>query len=126
MINEVKVSDSGKYIIVSVNTDMTRELAERLSLEANHLARKNNTNLFFYDLRNSVNKESINSNYIFAKDNVKRIEPDFSNKIAWLVNQNDKSHDFVETVLRNSGHNVLIFRDEEAALSWLLEDTEIL
>lgn len=126
MNNEIKVSDSGKYIIVNVNTDMTRTLAEQLGAEATHLGKKKNINLFFYDLRNSINKESINANYIFAKQEVLKIEPSYLNKIAMLVSPNDKSHDFVETVLRNAGHNVLIFNDEEKALSWLLEETEIL
>jgi len=126
MNNEIKVSDSGKYIIVLVNTDMTRALAEQLGVEATHLGKKKNINLFFYDLRNSVNRESINANYIFAKQEVLKIEPSYLNKIAMLVSPNDKSHDFVETVLRNAGHNVLIFNDEEKALSWLLEETEIL
>ena len=123
---EVKVSDSGKYIIVRVNTDMTRTLADQTGLEAMHLGKKNNINLFLYDLRNSINKETVNANYIYAKQEVQKIEPDYANKIAMLVSQNDKSHDFVETVLRNAGHNVLIFHDEEKALSWLLESTDIL
>lgn len=123
---EVKVSDSGKYIIVRVNTDMTRTLADQTGLEATHLGKKNNINLFLYDLRNSINKETVNANYIYAKQEVQKIEPDYANKIAMLVSQNDKSHDFVETVLRNAGHNVLIFHDEEKALSWLLESTDIL
>ncbi len=123
---EVKVSDSGKYIIVRVNTDMTRALADQTGLEATHLGKKNNINLFLYDLRNSINKETVNANYIYAKQEVQKIEPDYANKIAMLVSQNDKSHDFVETVLRNAGHNVLIFHDEEKALSWLLESTDIL
>lgn len=123
---EVKVSDSGKYIIVRVNTDMTRALADQTGLEATHLGKKNNINLFLYDLRNSINRETVNANYIYAKQEVQKIEPDYANKIAMLVSQNDKSHDFVETVLRNAGHNVLIFHDEEKALSWLLESTDIL
>ncbi|MEO8232119.1 MAG: hypothetical protein ABI638_07535 [Ignavibacteriota bacterium] len=123
---EIKLSDSGKYIIVTVNSDMTRALAEQVGLEATHLARKKNINLFLYDLRNSTNRESVNSNYIFAKQDVNRIEPDYSNKIAMLTSPNDKSHNFVETVLRNAGHNVLIFRDKEKALEWLLEETGIL
>jgi len=123
---EVKVSDSGKYIIVCINTDMTRALADQTGLEATHLGKKNNINLFLYDLRNSINRETVNANYIYAKQEVQKIEPDYANKIAMLVSQNDKSHDFVETVLRNAGHNVLIFHDEEKALSWLLESTDIL
>lgn len=123
---EVKVSESGKYIIVRISTDMTRAIAEQSGLEATHLGKKHNINLFFYDLRNSVNRETVNANYIFAKQEVQKIEPDYANKIAMLVAPNDKSHDFVETVLRNAGHNVLIFHDEEKALSWLLEETDIL
>lgn len=123
---EIKLSDSGKYVIVSVNSDMTRELAEQVGLEATHLARKKNINLFLYDLRNSTNRESVNSNYIFAKQDINRIQPDNSNKIAMLTSPNDKSHNFVETVLRNAGHNVLLFRDKEKALEWLLEETGIL
>lgn len=123
---EIKLSDSGKYFIVSVNSDMTRELAEQVGLEATHLARKNNINLFLYDLRNSINRESVNSNYIFAKQDINRIQPDYANKIAMLASPNDQSHNFVETVLRNAGHNVLLFRDKEKALEWLLEETEIL
>lgn len=123
---EIMVSDSGKYIIVTVNSDMTRTLAEQVGMEAIHLSRKTKINLFLYDLRNSINKESINSNYIFANQDIKRIEPDFANKIAMLTSLNDKSHKFVETVLRNAGHNVLMFIDKDKALEWLLEETEIL
>lgn len=123
---EIKLSDSGTYIVVIVNSDMTRTLAEQIGFEAMHLARKKNLNLFLYDLRNSINRESVNSNYIFAKQDVIRIQPDYSNKIAMLTSPNDKSHNFVETVLRNVGHNVLLFTDKEKALEWLLEKTEIL
>ena len=123
---EIKLSDSGKYIVVIVNSDMTRTLAEQIGLEAMHIARKKNLNLFLYDLRNSINRESVNSNYIFAKQDINRIQPDQSNKIAMLTSTNDKSHNFVETVLRNAGHNVLLFTDKEKALEWLLEETGIL
>lgn len=126
MNNEVKISDSGKYIIVSVNNDMTRELSDQLGIEAIHLGKKNNINLYLYDLRNSINRETVNANYIYAKQDVQKIEPDFANKIAMLVSPSDNSHDFVETVLRNAGHNVLIFHDEQKAIDWLLEETEII
>jgi hypothetical protein len=126
MTKEIKVSDNGKYIIVRVNEDMTRALAESLGLEAMHLGNRKNINKYLYDLRNSRNKESINANYIFANQDLKRLEPNLLNTIAMLTSPDDKSHDFVETVLRNAGHNVLIFNNEEDALTWLLEETEIL
>ena len=126
MTKEIKVSDNGKYIIVRVNEDMTRTLAESLGLEAMHLGIKKNLNKFLYDLRNSRNKETINANYIFAKQDLKRLEPNPANKIAMLTSPNDKSHDFIETVLRNAGYNVKLFIVEEEAIIWLEEETNIL
>lgn len=126
MTKEIKVSDNGKYIIVRVNEDMTRTLAESLGLEAMHLGIKKNLNKFLYDLRNSRNKETINANYIFAKQDLKRLDPNPANKIAMLTSPNDKSHDFIETVLRNAGYNVKLFIVEEEAIIWLEEETNIL
>ncbi len=126
MTEEIKVSDNSKYIIVRVDEDMTRTLAESLGLEAMHLGIKKNLNKFLYDLRNSRNKETINANYIFAKQDLKRLDPNPTNKIAMLTSPNDKSHDFIETVLRNAGYNVKLFIVEEEAIIWLEEETNIL
>lgn len=126
MTKEIKISDSGKYIIVRVNEDMTRTLAESLGLEAMHLGSKKNLNKFLYDLRNSRNKERLNSNYIFVNQDLKRLEPNPENKIAMLTSPNDKSHDFIETVLRNAGYNVKLFIVEEEAIAWLEEASNIL
>jgi hypothetical protein len=126
MTKEIKVSDSGKYIIVRVNEDMTRALAESLSLEAMHLGNRKDINKYLYDLRNSRNKESINANYIFANQDLKRLEPNPSNTIAMLTSPDDKSHDFIDTVLRNAGYNVKLFIVEEEAIAWLEEASNIL
>jgi hypothetical protein len=126
MTKEIKVSDSGKYIIVCVNEDMTRSLAESLGLEAMHLGNRKNINKYLYDLRNSRNKESVNANYIFANQDLKRLEPNPSNKIAMLTSPNDKSHDFIETVLRNAGYDVKLFVNESEAITWLEETLNIL
>ncbi|HCY75367.1 MAG TPA: hypothetical protein DHV28_05560 [Ignavibacteriales bacterium] len=126
MSYEIKVSDSGKYILLRVNENMTRALAERLGTEALYLGSKKNINCYLYDLRNSVNVESINANYIFANQDMKKLETNPNNKIAMLTSPSDKSHDFVETVLRNAGFNVKLFIDEAEALTWLEETTNIL
>jgi isopentenyldiphosphate isomerase len=126
MTNEIKISDNGKYIIVQVKENMTRALAERLGLEAVQLGNTKNIARFLYDLRDSRNTETINANYIFAKQDMKRIEPNPENMIAMLTSPNDKSHDFIETVLRNAGYTVKLFIDEAEAISWLEEASNIL
>ena len=126
MINEIKISDNGKYIIVQVKENMTRALAERLGLEAVQLGNTKNITRFLYDLRDSRNTETINANYIFAKQDMKRIEPNPENMIAMLTSPDDKSHDFIETVLRNAGYTVKLFIDEAEAITWLEEASNIL
>jgi isopentenyldiphosphate isomerase len=126
MINEIKISDNGKYIIVQVKENMTRTLAERLGLEAVQLGNTKNITRFLYDLRDSRNTETINANYIFANQDMKRIEPNPENMIAMLTSPNDKSHDFIETVLRNAGYTVKLFIDEAEAIAWLEEASNIL
>jgi isopentenyldiphosphate isomerase len=126
MINEIKISDNGKYIIVRVKENMTRTLAERLGLEAVQLGNTKNITRFLYDLRDSRNTETINANYIFANQDMKRIEPNPENMIAMLTSPNDKSHDFIETVLRNAGYTVKLFIDEAEAIAWLEEASNIL
>lgn len=126
MSYEINVSDSGKYIVLRVNENMTRDLAEQLGKEALNLGSKKNITCFLYDLRNSVNIESINANYIFAKQDMKKLEANPNNKVAMLTSPSDSSHDFVETVLRNAGFNVKLFIDESEALTWLEETTKIL
>jgi len=126
MINEIKISDNGKYIIVQVKENMTRTLAERLGLEAVQLGNTKNITRFLYDLRDSRNTETINANYIFAKQDMKRIEPNPENMIAMLTSPNDRSHDFIETVLRNAGYTVKLFIDEAEAIAWLEEASNIL
>ncbi len=41
-----------------------------------------------------------------------------NSRIAILVDLNDKSHNFIETVLRNAGYNCRIFFNEDAVVKW--------
>ncbi|MFZ1519193.1 MAG: hypothetical protein WAU11_10485 [Ignavibacteriaceae bacterium] len=125
-INKIKISDNNKYIIVQVNENMTRALAERLGFEAIQLGNTKNITRFLYDLRNSRNTESINVNYIFANQDMKRLETNPNNMIAMLISPGDKSHDFIETVLRNAGYNVKLLEVESEAIAWLEESSNIL
>jgi hypothetical protein len=40
-------------------------------------------------------------------------------RVAILVRPDDISHNFVETVSRNAGYNVRVFRERKAAIDWL-------
>ena len=124
-MTEIKISENSKYIIVRVSENMTRSLAEHLGIEASNLGKKKNITKYLYDLRNSRNIESINTNYIFAYQEMKKIDLNPVNMVAMLTSAGDNSHNFVETVLRNAGFNVQIFTDESEAINWLEEFSDI-
>lgn len=126
IMTEIKISENSKYIIVRVDENMTKSLAEHLGIEASNLGKKKHITKFLYDLRNSRNIESINTNYIFAYQEVKKIDLNPGNMVAMLTSVGDNSHNFVETVLRNAGFNVRIFNEEQEALKWLQTESEIM
>jgi hypothetical protein len=74
---------------------------------------------YLYDLRNAPNIESVTSNYEFAYKEMPKSPLDANATVALLADPEDRSHDFVETVMRNAGFNVRLFSEKEEAVAWL-------
>lgn len=69
----------------------------------------------------SRNVDTISRIYEFAYEDMKTPEGiDKNARVALLVSPEDHSHDFVETVARNTGMDVTLFRDREAAINHLI------
>jgi hypothetical protein len=119
----IKPSQDGKYILVTVQGDMTRALAMEHNRESHALGRKLGIRRYLVDLRKSRNVESLLDGYQFAyQDMPQQPEIDRSARVAILVSPGDHSHDFIETVSRNSGLDVTLFRDYEQAIAHLTGD----
>ena len=75
------------------------------------------------DLTEARHVDTITNTYEFAYEDM-RLHPGINKnaRVAVLVSPDDRSHDFVETVTRNAGQNVTLFRDREAAIQHLLKD----
>lgn len=120
----IEPSEDKKYIIQKVEGDITRELAMAYNQETHALGKELGINRFLVDVRESRNVSSVADNYEFAyKDMQKAPDIDRSARVAMLVSPGDHSHDFVETVARNSGLSVRIFTDLEAAINYLTAET---
>lgn len=118
---EVFPSDDGRYLIMNVTGDVTRQLAMEYNVEAHKTGRAMGINRFLVDMTESTNVDSILDNYEFAyKDMKARPEIDNSAVVAVLVRPDDHSHDFIETVARNAHLNVTLYRDRDAAIAALL------
>jgi hypothetical protein len=113
-------SNDGKYIILKVKGEINRETVLQPNLEAHALAKKLGIKRHLVDVTEAKNTDSILHSYEFAYDDMINTKGIDKNAIvAILVSPADLSHDFIETVLRNAGLHVKLFRDLNAAKLFL-------
>ncbi|MGD2034084.1 MAG: hypothetical protein PVF73_03445 [Bacteroidales bacterium] len=116
-----KVSETGDYILITVHGKVNSEIAMQYTVESHKLGKEKGILKFLVDLRNARNTETIVDNYNFViKDLPENQTIDRKAKVVLLVSKEDHSHDFVETVSRNRGFNVTLFRDKDEAISYLM------
>jgi len=116
-------SPDSKYIVIKVDADMTRHLAQEIATQAFSKGRELGITRYLIDLSESRNQESITGSYKSAYEDLARLPwQGHLTRAAMLVAPQDHSHDFNETVLRNAGLKVILFRDREQALQYLTED----
>jgi hypothetical protein len=119
----ITLSSDRHFIILRIVGDYTRERAMTNTLEAHALGRELGIGRYLVDMTESRNALSVLANYEFArKDLMETPEIDKTALVAVLVRPDDHSHDFVETVARNSGLRVTLFRDRERAEDHLRSD----
>lgn len=107
------------YLLVNVEEDFGRERAGEMAKAVQVQVGQTGVRQVLYDLRRARNEDSLSNSFFFAHEDAPRLELDKTLRVALLVHPMDKSHDFAETVLRNTGHNVRKFYDEQKAVAWL-------
>jgi hypothetical protein len=116
-------SEDRKYIILTVKGEITREIAMQCNLEAHALGEELGIDRYLTDVTEARNNESVVEKYKFAyQDMQQHAGIDRRARVAMLVSPDDHSHDFVETVTRNSGLDVTLFRSREEATAHLMKD----
>jgi hypothetical protein len=123
MSYSIKPSEDGKYIILKHYGEINRELTTQRNLEAHALGAELGITRHLVDLTEARHVDTITNTYEFAYEDM-RLLPGINKNacVAVLVSPDDTSHDFVETVTRNAGQDVTLFRDREAAIQHLLKD----
>ena len=125
MSYSVKPSEDGKYIILKHYGEIDRALTTQRNQEAHALGAKLGISRHLVDLTEARHVDTVMNTYEFAYEDMQFLPRINKNaRVAVLVSQDDHSHDFVETVTRNAGQNVTLFRDREAAIQHLLKDYE--
>ena len=118
---KISLSEDGTHIRIRVFEAITAEMEREFSKRAIKDAKQMKTNKFLVDVRGTPNISGSLEKYLFGYRDMHQFGLDRSSRIAILADENDKSHDFIETVFVNAGYLCRIFSDEDAALKWFRE-----
>jgi hypothetical protein len=116
----ISPAKDGDHIQIVLHDVMNRQTGIKVVQDSHALGDLLGIDKFLMDLTNAVNDDSTIDQFNFA--HVDMPTTDGLNqyaKVAVLVNPDDHSHDFMETVLRNAGVNIRLFHDREEALAFL-------
>lgn len=122
---EIKLSGSGRYVVVKIFNEMNVDKGHKTAIESQKLADEYNLKKFLYDVREAPNVEPPSSNYFFAYKDMPTLKGIRGNMVAILISPEDNSHNFLSTVMYNAGYNVQLFTDLSEAVLWLEEKSPI-
>lgn len=116
----IKLADNNDYIAMKVYGPMNRQIVMEMFMESCTLGKEHGIKKFFMNLTDAINDDSTTDQYHLANTDLATADfVDRTAKVAALVAPNDHSHDFIETVIRNVGFNLRLFRKREDAMEFL-------
>jgi hypothetical protein len=122
MSYSVSLSENANFINCKLEDPITLEHAKEFALEVDRLSRATGVKRVFTDVRGAPNVLSVFQNYDFAYKTMEALQLQRDVRAATLTDRTDSTHNFAETVIRNAGYNMRLFKDEEAAIAWLCEE----
>lgn len=117
---QIALVDDGSYIRTTVFVDMTNELVERFTEEMIRLSDETGVIKHLTDVTGVRSVQSATDMYTLTYKGRAASHPFNTFKIAIVTHPDDYSHDFIETLLVNSGVLGKVFKNENEALAWLM------
>jgi heme oxygenase len=116
----IYLSDDSTYVIIEQSGKVTRKLQLEYNIEAHKVGKEHHIKKYLMDVIHARNTESNIENYQFTYEDLRGAnEIDKTAIVALVVDPEDHSHDFIETLSINSGLNVTLFRDKTKAIEFL-------
>lgn len=119
---QITLADDGSYLRNTVFVDVTNELVEKFNKEMIRLKDETGITRHLVDVTRVRSAQSATDMYMLTYERLAVLPLVKTFKIAIVTHPDDSSHDFIETLLVNSGIEGKIFKDEDAALAWLLNN----
>ena len=108
-----------RIIRIKLYVPVTRQLACHFTHDIAQLEKNTKSSGILYDMRGAPNISSVMDNYAFAYEDLPRLKLSRQQRRAVLADPEDDSHHFPETFIRNTGHQLRVFKDEHQAICWL-------
>ncbi|MCC5868958.1 MAG: hypothetical protein JJU27_10625 [Gammaproteobacteria bacterium] len=113
------LDESAGIVLVSVLCDTTEALAAAISTSAIALAQGKSIRGYLLDMRGTRDVAPVFADYDLAYNGLAAAGFDARHWLAMLLDENDDSRSFFETLASNAGIRLGIFRDEAQARAWL-------
>jgi hypothetical protein len=119
---EICPSEDESYITLVVKGEINRKIAMQQNLQAHALGKRLGINRYLVDVTEARNTDTTLDAYQFAYQDMHQTTGiDTKARVAVVTARGDHSHDFIETVARNSGLNVRLFTEWDQAMSFLFD-----
>jgi len=121
MAYSIKPSKNQNYIVLKVVGNFKGQDMMKYIIESHALGKNLGINRYLVDVTEATNIDSLANNYEFAYSDMQKPEGiDINAKVAAIINPDDRSHDFIETVLCNAMRPLKLFIDPDKARKYLL------
>ncbi|KIH78100.1 hypothetical protein SAMN05660860_03148 [Geoalkalibacter ferrihydriticus] len=115
----VSIPEGQDYVLIEVFKPITSNFALEFGCEARKLGEEFNLKKFLFDVRGAPNIQSVAKNYVFAYKELPEIKFPKSAISAFLLDQGDDSHEFIELAFKNAGYTLMSFTRQDEAIEWL-------
>ncbi len=116
MTHTISLSEDGRYVILKAAGTVSRLQVIQYFIEAHAFGKQHGLNHYLVDFTECRNTDTVLRNYLLAYQDMKDPRIDQTARTSLLVSVYDRSHDFLETLLRNAGNDVTLFHDRELAI----------
>jgi hypothetical protein len=114
----IELADNQQYLSIRAIDNLTAACMRKVMIAVQGKAIRHGMSKFLFDVRNAENVESAATNYSYVYNDLAQMNMSRTAQCAILASPDDGSHNFMETLCRNAGYDVMLFTDMAKAIGW--------
>ena len=117
---DLTLAPDGSHAVLTNYKDVTPASTVERQRAMQAFAAAHGVSRFLIDTRGKRYTGGTLDLYTFARHTLPDESFDRGWKVVLVTSPDDNSHDFLETVTRNVGYNVMVFKDYDKGMAWLM------